>query len=183
MVMLFHILKVIALKKGRCDLKKVKQNKGLEGFDFLVKKTNEMLPLLEKDLAANLREKQQIDEKIDNITKQIAALKKFLGVNGINPPAKRGRKSNLSFEKDSDGLTPITGKKLMENIYQILKEHGPLHNKEILNYLYEKGFKVAGSNPVTNYFSHLSRDKRITGTGRRGEYMATPDNNIQSDII
>lgn len=151
-------------------MKKGKQVKTIEGFDFIVKKTTEMLPLLEKELEAKLKEKQEVDTKIDNITKQITAIKKFLSVNGLNLPVKRGRKKTLTFEKDSDGLIAITGKNLMENIYLILKEHGPLHNKEILNYLKEKGYKVAGNNPVTNYFSHLSRDKRVVGTGIRGEY-------------
>ena len=158
------------------------QPKHTESFDFLVRKTSEMLPMLEKELEVNLKEKQKTDYKIDSISKQINAIKKFLGVSGQSTLQKRGRKRTLIFEKDCDGLTPTTGKQLMELIYQVLKEHGPLHNKEILNFLHDKGYKVAGSNPVTNYFSHLSREKRIIGTGKRGEYMINPDNDVQAEV-
>ena len=147
-----------------------------ENFEVLVRKSSEMLPILEKELALKLREKQTLDNKIENINKQIVAIKRFLGVSGITEQVKRGRKRINNIEKDVDGFKPATGKLLMDLIFETLKEHGPLHNKEILKYLNEKGYKVAGSNPVTNYFSHLSRDKRVTGTGKRGEYMVKEDN-------
>lgn len=164
------------------DLKKPLHAVKTEGFDALVRKSTEMLPYLEKELEINMREKQKTDAKIESITKQITAIKKFLAVTG-STTQRRGRKKNITFEKDSDGLIPTTGKTLMELIYQILKEHGSLHNRDILNYLREKGYKVAGSNPVTNYFSHLSRDKRITGTGKRGEYMINPEYQVNSDAV
>ena len=165
------------MKKQQLQSKTIKP----QNFEVLVRKTTEMLPVLEKELAICMKEKLSLDSKIENINKQIIAIKKFLGVSGVTEQIKRGRKKNNNAEKDADGFKPATGKLLMNLIFEILTEHGPLHNKEILKFLYEKGYKVAGSNPVTNYFSHLSRDKRITGTGKRGEYMVNKEA-IQEDI-
>lgn len=158
-------------------MKKKLQSTKAENFEALVRRTSEMLPMLEKELALNLKEKQSLDNKVENINKQIVAIKKFLDVSGITTQVKRGRKKTNNIEKDIDGLKPATGKLLMNLIFETLEEHGPLHNKEILKFLYEKGYKVAGSNPVTNYFSHLSRDKRVVGTGKRGEYMVKTEDN------
>ncbi len=58
--------------------------------------------------------------------------------------------------------------------YELLRETHPLHYRDLLGKLVEKGVTISGKNPEATLLAAISRDRRFRRTKRRGFYTLAP---------
>lgn len=83
---------------------------------------------------------------------------------------------NIFKQKEVEVKKSIKGTKLCDLVYSILIENQtPLHFKDILSQINNKGFIVNGKDAGLNLVAHLSKDKRFKREDKRGFYSINND--------
>lgn len=86
-----------------------------------------------------------------------------------------------AFDKN---LNQLRGDALRNEVVEILEDSFPnaMHYREILNIILSKGYTIGGKTPALNLAAHLTKEKRIQRTDKRGIYILKEKSQESTDI-